>query len=187
MDTDAHRPNVGRPQSSTLAEREPGFLSGLASLLPRLGYTGVLPNVTFERQERPLAGAPSLLQSRASSVGSDGSSADSEAFRRESTALPNTAYTDQPETSTSGRNSEDTVSAEDSTAAAAERHRLGTGSNVDLQVTISSGCKLTAARNVSKVPPEQVLSLTHAGHSTLGGKDGSVFVATVRCFHIYSL
>lgn len=135
MDGDAHRPTVGRAQSSTLAEREPGFLSGLASLLPRLGYTGVLPNVTFERQERSLAG---VSQSRASSVGSDDSSADSEALRRESTALLNTAYADQPETSTSGRNSQDTASAEDSTAAAAERHRLGNGSNVDLQVTIHS-------------------------------------------------
>ena len=137
MNVDAQRPNVGRAQSSTLAEREPGFLSGLASLLPRLGYTGVLPNVSFERQERPLAGALSLPQSRASSVGSDGSSADSEAFRRESTALLNTVYADQPETSTSGRNSqEQPASAEENTAAAAERHRLGTGSNVDLQVAI---------------------------------------------------
>lgn len=136
MNAPAHGQNVGHARSDTLAfEREPGLLSGLASLLPRLGYTGVLPSVNFEGQERPLAGLPSSSQSRASSAGSDSSSADSEVVRTESTALLNTAYADQPETSTSGRNGQHSGSAEDNTAAAAERHRLGTGSNIDLQVT----------------------------------------------------
>lgn len=164
MNADAQRPNVGRAASSTLAEREPGFLSGLASLLPRLGYTGVLPNVTFERQERPLAGVPSLSQSRASSVGSDGSSGDSEAFRRESTALLNTVYADQPETSTSGRNSQD--AAEDNTAASAERHRLGTGSNVDLQVDLQAD--LQAAQVNASKPSKAVATTFQRYHQDKG-------------------
>ena len=151
MNADAQRPNFGRAQSSTVAEREPGFLSGLASLLPRLGYIGVLSNVTFERQERALAGVPSLSESRVSSVGSDGSSADSEAFRRESTALLNTVYADQPDTSTSGRNSQDAASTEDNTAAAAERHRLGTGSNVDLQVRFTVNWQCTSELTAAKI------------------------------------
>lgn len=146
MNAAAHSQSVGHAHSDTLAfEREPGLLSGLASLLPRLGYTGVLPSVNFEGQERPLAGVPSSSQSRASSAGSESSSADLDAVRRESTALLNTAHADQSETSTSGRNGQDSGSAEDNTAAAAERHRLGTGSNVDLQVTILCAMELIAA------------------------------------------
>lgn len=134
MDADAQRPNVGHAQSSTLSEREPGFLSGLANLLPRLGYTGVLPSVSFERvPERPTSAVSSSSRSRASSVGFDD---DAEAFRTDSTDLLSRPSADQTETSTSGRTGQDIVSAGDSTAAAAaaERHRLGTGSSVDLQV-----------------------------------------------------
>lgn len=158
MNAAAHGQNVGHAHSDTL-EREPGLLSGLASLLPRLGYTGVLPSVTFEGQERPpLAGVPSSSQSRASSAGSDSSSADSEAVRRESTALLSTAYADQPETSTSGRNGQDSGSAEDNTAAAAERHRLGTGSNVDLQVTILCANRIHSSKWFLKYHQHQRLA-----------------------------
>ena len=137
MDADAQRPNVGHAQSNTLSEREPGFLSGLANLLPRLGYTGVLPSVSFERgPERPTSAVSSSSRSRASSVGFDD---DAEAFRTDSTDLLSRPSADQTETSTSGRTGQDIVSAGDSTAAAAaERHRLGTGSSVDLQVVVQA-------------------------------------------------
>ena len=193
MSAGTHGQNVGHPRSDTLAfEREPGLLSGLASLLPRLGYTGVLPSVNFEGQERPLAGLPSSSQSRASSAGSDSSSADSEAVRRqESTALLNTAYAEPPETSTSGRNGQDSGSAEDNTAAAAERHRLGTGSNIDLQVTILNLQLFYAQgslwqQTIHKKSPASVSCLKHAGYSTLGGKDSSISAAAVCYLHIHT-
>lgn len=182
MNAATHGQNVGHTPSDTLGfEREPGLLSGLASLLPRLGYTGVLPSVNFEAQERPLAGVPSSSQSRASSASSDSSSA--EAVRRESTALLNTAYADQPETSTSGRNGQESGSAEDNTAAAAERHRLGSGSSVDLQVTILCA-RDSMQQMVAKVSPASASCLNHAGNSTLGGKDSSISVAAVCYLHI---
>ncbi|KAL3154418.1 hypothetical protein ABBQ32_013890 [Trebouxia sp. C0010 RCD-2024] len=131
MDTDAQIPGQGHAPTSTLAVRETGFLSGLVSLLPRLGYSAVLPSVFFERQERPLAGVPSFPRSRASSVGSDDDSTGSAAFRGESSDLLLPA--DQPETSTSGRNAQNTALTEDNAAAAAERHRLGAGGSFDLQ------------------------------------------------------
>lgn len=153
MDADTQRPNNVRTRSSTHAEREPGLLSGLASLLPRLGYTGVLPSVSFERQERPRVAESSLLRSRASSVGSDDSSVEGTSSGQDSSEVLLPA--EQSEVSTSGRTGQDTSPIADSTAAAAaERHRLGAGSSIDLQVCHSSQVTSLCCRTrVLKVLP----------------------------------
>lgn len=182
MDAEAQIPGQGHAPTSTLAERETGFLSGLVSLLPRLGYSAVLPSVFFERQERPLARVPSFSRSRASSVGSDDDSTGSAAFRQESSDLLLPA--DQPETSTSGRTAQNPAITEDNAAAAAERHRLGAGGSFDLQVLSK---QVVAGRNLS--PPLLFDNgvLLDAGNSALGGKDSSVPVTTVYrvCIHTH--
>ena len=181
MDAEAQTPSQGYAPNSTLPERDTGFLSGLASLLPRLGFPAVLPSAFFERQERPLAGLSSLSRSRASSVGSDDDSTGSAALRRDSSDLLLPA--DQPETSTSGRSGQDTALTEDNAAAAAERHRLGTGGSFDLQVLANP----TYSRR-ERVPTTAIETrvLLDAGNSPMGGKDSSVPVTTVCCVCVHT-
>ena len=181
MDADTQRSAHVRTRSGTHAEREPGLLSGLASLLPRLGYTGVLPTVSFERQERPRVVDSSLLRSRASSVGSDDSSVEGTNSGQDSSEvlLP----TEQPEASTSGRTGQDTSPVADTTAAAAERHRLGAGSSVDLQVChLCQVTSLCCGRRLCKNR-----HLTCAGGGTMGGEDSSISAAAVCCVCVLAL
>ena len=132
MDTNAPRPGLVRARNSSHAEREPGLLSGLASLLPHFDYSGVLPSASFERQERPHRVDVDSLRSAASSSGSasDNSSTQGALSRQDSSEV--LLLAEQPEASTSGRNGQEPP-IRDRTAAAAERHRLGAGGSVDLQ------------------------------------------------------
>ena len=132
MDSDAPRPGFARSRSTAQHEREPGLLNGLVDLLPSLGYRGLLPNLSFVRQEqRPLLAAAAQSRQHSRAV-SEGSNAESTASSQDSTGEQLQA--EQSEASTSGRDGQETSVPAETPAAAAERHRIGSATSFDLQV-----------------------------------------------------
>ncbi len=131
MDLGAQRSRSAPARSSVQHERESGLLSGLVDLLPRLGYRGLVPSVSFVRQEGPLL--PGAAQSRQHSREvSEDDTVESTLSTQDSTEVQ--SHVEQSEASTSGRDGQETVPQAESPAAAAERHRVGSANSFDLQV-----------------------------------------------------
>ena len=61
MEQSEARPVPARSRNLTQHSHEPGVFSGVLDLLPRLGYSSLLPSVSFPQQERLLHLASQLL------------------------------------------------------------------------------------------------------------------------------
>lgn len=133
MDDNASRAGLVRARSGTQHERDSGFLSGLVDLLPRLGYRGLLPSVSFVRQEqRPLLPIAAQTRQHSRAASEDSNIAESISSTQDSTEQQLQA--EQSEVSTSGRDGQEANQQTESPAAAAERHRMGSANSFDLQV-----------------------------------------------------
>ena len=129
MDLGPARSGLARARSFPQYERESGFLSGLVDLTRFLGY--VVPSLSFVRQDRSLR--PGVSHSRQISESlSEHSRTESSLQTQGSTEA--LLQAEQSEPSTSGRDDQDTTEEAETPAAAAERHRMGSASNFDLQV-----------------------------------------------------
>ena len=129
MDLAPARSGLARARSFPQYERESGFLSGLVDLTRNLGY--VVPSLSFVRQDRSLR--PDVSHSRQISESlSEHSRTESSLQTQGSTEA--LLQAEQSEPSTSGRDDQDTTEEAETPAAAAERHRMGSASNFDLQV-----------------------------------------------------
>ena len=145
MDNDASRAGLIRARSGIQHERDSGFLSGLVDLLPRLGYRGLLPSVSFVRQEqRPLL--PIAAQTRQHSQAASGDSDIAEISSTQD-STEQQLQVEQSEVSTSGRDGQEANQQTESPAAAAERHRIGSGNSFDPQVWLLA---LTAVQQLWK-------------------------------------
>ena len=146
MDNDASRAGLIRARSGIQHERDSGFLSGLVDLLPRLGYRGLLPSVSFVRQEqRPLL--PIAAQTRQHSQAASGDSDIAESISSTQDSTEQQLQVEESEVSTSGRDGQEANQQTESPAAAAERHRIGSGNSFDLQVWLLD---LTAVQQLWK-------------------------------------
>ncbi|DBB07832.1 TPA: hypothetical protein ACH3X3_009240 [Trebouxia sp. C0006] len=133
MDDNALSAGLVRARSGVQHERDSGFLSGLVDLLPRLGYRGLLPSVSFARQEqRPLLPIAAQTRQHSRAASQDSNTAESVSSTQDSTEQQLQA--EQSEVSTSGRDGQIANQQTDSPAAAAERHRIGSANSFDLQL-----------------------------------------------------
>ena len=146
------------------ADRGSGSSRGLLNLFPSLGYSSILPSVLRNSllHSESSSSRPSSSDARPSEVGSlSGSSVSTtDAEVSVSRGADHDAVDDIP--STSGREDSDATSDGESAAAAvaAERHRLSSASNIDLQglssklhfathASESNNCQLSCLRAVS--------------------------------------
>lgn len=147
MDYDASRAGLVRARSGVQHERDSGFLSGLVDLLPRLGYRGLLPSVSFVRQEqRPLLPIAAQASQPSQAASEDSNIAESISSTQDSTEQQ--LQVEQSEVSTSGRDGQEANQQTESPAAAAERHRIGSANSFDLQVQLLD---LTEADSVQQL------------------------------------
>ena len=132
MEQGEARPVPAPSRSLTQHSQEPGVFSGVLDLLPRLGYSSLLPSISFTQQQRVLRPSDAISRPHSRSL-SEGSGPESAASTSDSTEA--LLQAEQSEASTSGRGaSQETAGQADTPAAAAARHRTGSANSFDLQV-----------------------------------------------------